>query len=130
MAARGIASALWGRYDPYPPPPSYRPPPHIRLVQSDKPAPLPDPACDWIEDAEWWLARSERSTRSIQRAFEDQEMACVLYETVGAMIDMGREYPGGPFLIRIQVMRAEDWDVGISLSDAGIFLEEPWKGDH
>jgi len=85
--------------------------------------------CDYIEGAEWWLARSKTSVRALQRAFDEQEMACVLYETIGAMVDMGRERPGGMFLIKIQVMRAGEWDVDISLSDAGIFLEEPLKGE-
>lgn len=84
--------------------------------------------CDYIEGAEWWIARSDTSVRALQRAFEDQEVACVLYETVGAMIDMGRARDG-KHLIRIQVMRAGEWDVDLSLSDAGIYLEEPWKGE-
>jgi hypothetical protein len=123
---RGLASKCWGRYDPSP----HEGPiaAHIRLVLSETPAPLPDPACDYIEGAEWWEARSTRSTRALQRAFEEQEVACVLYETIGAMLDVGRT-PSGQYLIKIQVVRAGQWDVDISLTDAGIFLEEPVEGE-
>ena len=84
---------------------------------------MPDPACDYIEGAAWWTAHSDTSVRALQRAFEDQEVAGRLYETIGAMFEAGRHRK--KYLIAIQVMHAGEWDVDISLSDAGVYLEEP-----
>ena len=83
--------------------------------------------CDYIEGAEWWLARSASSVRMIQRAFDDQEVAILLYETVGAMQQI-RRLDNGEYLIRIQLIGAGQWDVDLSLSDARIYLEEPCEG--
>ena len=87
---------------------------------------IPDPMCDYIEGAVWWLAKSRMSVRAIQRAFEDQEVACVLYETVGAMQELMR-LSDGLYLIKIQLTRAGEWDIDLSLTDAGIYLEEPFR---
>lgn len=123
---KGLASQLWPRYDPHPAPAGFVPKIPIRLVTSDEKLPLPDPSCDYIEGAEWWIARSDTSVRTLQRAFEDQEVACLLFETVGAMFEIGRT-ASGQYLIAIQVIGAGQWDVDLSLSDAGIYLEEPAK---
>lgn len=127
MGRRGVTSLHWGRYDSNRPS-DYTPPGHIRFVPAEGKAPLPDPMCDYIDGAEWWLARSNYSIRALQRAFDEQEVACLLYERVGAMLEEGRT-ASGQYLIRIQIIRAGEWDTDISLSDAGIFLEEPWKGE-
>jgi hypothetical protein len=120
----GFASAAWGRYDPHPPK-GFIPKVKLRLIHS---APsVPDPMCDWIEEAEWWMARSDRSVRQIQNAFERSEMACLLYERVGAMKELGRQ--GRQYRIAIQLVRIEpSWDLDISLSDSQIYLDELLHG--
>lgn len=126
MGRRGVTSLRWGRYDPNPPAtaPTSLP---IKLVVTEEKIELPDPMCDYLEGSEWWLVRSDTSIRSIQRAFEEQEIACCLYERVGAMLEAGRT-PSGQYLIRMQIVGAGQWDTDVSLSDAGIFVEELWHG--
>ena len=122
---RGVASILWGKYDPNPVPSDWRPRNHLRLVHS-VPVERPDPMCDYIEEAEWWVARSDYSIRHIQRAFDNNEIACCLYERVGAMMDLGRY--GRQYEIAIQLVTiGDDWDLDCSLSDAGIYLQELYK---
>jgi hypothetical protein len=83
--------------------------------------------CDYIEGAEWWIAHSDYSRRQIERSFYQQEVACLLYERTGAILELGRY--NQQYVIAIQLVRTgTDWDLDVSLSDAGIYLQEMWEG--
>jgi hypothetical protein len=121
MASRD--SPGWPKYDPHPLPPDWRPKFRIRIVPSD-PEPI-DAWADYIENgAEWWLARSERNVPMLLHAFDQGDVACLLYERVGAMIELrGTSEP--PFWIALQLVRTRrDWALDVSLSDAGIYVED------
>jgi hypothetical protein len=96
---------------------------------------------DYIEGAEWWKARSIRSVRMLMKAFDQQEVACCLYERTGAMVQLGRvpaaQMPADEegrrkdgYLIAIQVVRTgrDDWDVDLTLSEIGVILDEQCEG--
>ena len=124
MAQRGKLSDAWGKYvgDVENPRAGRR----VRFRKSDKPVPY-DPMCDYIEDAEWWIARSDKSINQIFRAFEQGNMAICLYERTGAIIHLGRR--DGQHIIAIQlVLTGKDWDIDICLSEAGIYIDEIWDG--
>lgn len=127
MIRNGLASALWGRYTGIPELPNKKTTNHLRLVSSPKTR--VDPMCDYIEGAEWWLARSDSSVRMLQKLFEQQEVACLLYEKSGAIVELGRV--GAQYKIAIQLVRDKkeinNWDLDLSLSDSGIYLEEVYK---
>lgn len=125
MLRSGKASPLWGRgYDPSPPQ-NYHPPPGLRYKPAIRPVSA-DPMADLIEEgAEWWLARGDRSPIELQAAFNNSAVGCVLYETVGAVTQLGRT--GRQYILGIQLTRAGDWDVDLCLAEAGIYLEERWN---
>lgn len=83
---------------------------------------------DYIEGATWWIARSRYSALQLARRFENQNVACLLYEQTGAIVELGRTQKG-QYLIGIQIVHTsqEDWALDLSLTDAGIYLEEPWS---
>lgn len=86
-----------------------------------------DPMRDYIEGADWWLCRSERSRAMLQKMFDQQEVAICLYERVGAILDLGRE--ASQYLLAVQLVRQtrdDEWMLDISLSDVGVYLEETW----
>lgn len=125
---KGKASSGWGRYDPNPPT-SLVLKKRIKLV-SDGSKTKRDPMCDYIEGAEWWTARSKHSVRKLQSLFDQEEVACVMIERVGAIYPLGKQ--GNQYLIAIQVIRFggnKDWDIDLALEDACIYLEEPYEPD-
>ena len=99
MARRGRISPKWGHYDS-------RSDVHVgRRVSFEDSTDLieRDGMCDYIEEAEWWIARSEKSVRQIFRAFDRGEAACCLYERTGAIVELG--HTGQQYLIAIQLVR-------------------------
>lgn len=87
--------------------------------------------CDYIEGGTWWIVRSIRTLRGLQRAFARQDVACCLYERVGPMFEMGTA-PDGTTLLVVQLVRfgdPNDWDLDLSLSEAGMYVEEEFSGE-
>jgi hypothetical protein len=110
--------------------PSYVPAKPLVLLASKTKA-ARDPMADYIEDAEWWLARSKHSQRALVKAFDQQNVACCLIERVGAIIQLSApEERGGEYKIAIQISSAKhSWDVDLCLSEAGIYLDCLWQPD-
>lgn len=120
----GEPAALGHYYDPRPaqqvPGRKYA----IRLVEREGPELDVDPMVDYIEGAEWWLARSENSTKQLRKMFDRQEVAIILYEVIGATIEVAQQ--NGLYIIQIQVMRdgRNDWMAEVALEDIGVYLDE------
>jgi hypothetical protein len=95
----------------------------VRLVPGHDAVPV-NPMRDYIPGAEWWLCKSRKSVPALLRDFSNGDVACVLYERVGAMLPRGTD--GQLFLIAIQLVRnggeENDWD--LCLSEVGVFMEE------
>lgn len=121
----GEASMSWGRYDPNPLPRSFRFARPVYVLPSTGRV-RRDPLSDFIDGAEWWFARSDRTAKALQRAFDNEEVACCLLERVGAILPMGKDDDGN-HVIAIQIARTgKDWDVDLCLSEIGIYLDEIW----
>lgn len=103
-----------------------RPVGRVRLVPHYGPKLPLNPMRDFIPDAEWWLCRSRKSVAALMRDFANGDVACVLYERVGAMLPRGTQ--GQFFLIAIQLVRLggdeDDWDLDLCLSEVGVIMEE------
>lgn len=131
MHAKGHASRGWGRYiGDHPVRVSTKT--TIRLDPNPAPARKTerDPMADYIEGADWWLARSEHSVRKLEYLFKQEEVGCCLYERTGAIIDMGQR-DGRYYRIAIQLIRlggVKDFDIDLCLSEIGIIIEEKWDG--
>lgn len=81
---------------------------------------------DYIPDAEWWIARSDRSVPQLLKAFRQQEVPCLLYERVGEIVPRGK--CGKQHRVGIQLVRTgKDWDLDLCLSDVGVYLEGLWN---
>jgi hypothetical protein len=124
MAKRGKRVEPRTRFfDPRPPlsPPRKA---NIRLVEHDGPEIDVDPMVDYIEGAEWWLARSDNSVSQLRKMFDKQEVAICLYEVVGATLEVTQR--DGYYVIQIQVMHngRDDWMSDVALEEAGIYLDE------
>ena len=128
MGQKGRTSHKWGRYDPSQKKHTLK----KRTVSYSGDSPLVghvhDGMCDYIEGVNWWIARSLKSERQILRAFDNGNVACCLYERTGAIIELG--HTGQQYLIAIQLIRTRhNWDLDITLSELGVYLEELWDGE-
>lgn len=136
----GEAREAWGSYDPLGPivVPKNTP---LRYEPTGEITPY-DPTADYIADGEWYAAHSVKSARQIQKAFEQQEVGCCLYERTGSIVQLGRvprslmpepeegEKRDG-FLIAIQLRRygkGLDWDLDLCLSELGVYVQELYRG--
>lgn len=92
---------------------------------------LADPMADFIEGASWWLARSEKGVMRLQLEFRQGDIPGTLYERMGAMKELGRVGP--LYLLAVQLVRTGtdfgDWDLDLTLTDAGIYVDEPYDGE-
>lgn len=128
MGKKGKLSSAWPLYDPNPPVRIMNP--SIRYVRTSNKSTDTDRMCDYIEGAEWWIARSKRDTPRIFRAFNRGDVACCLYSRTGAIVRLGKLIDRRQYLIAIQlVVTGRDWDLDLSLEDAGIYLEQRWDGN-
>lgn len=131
MAVKRLASRE-PRYDPEPWKQKATKPLRHYLVRSRRAyykAPA-DPMCDHIEGAVWWIVRSKRGLRALHAAFARQDVACCLFERVGAIVEYGTDERTGEQLLAMELLflgGALDWDLDVSLSDAGLYVEEPWQ---
>lgn len=110
-------------YDPHPPAFRFRRPLKARPSSGGV---ISDGMVDYIKDAEWWIARSERNVAAILRMFQRGDVACCLYERCGAMLDLGRT--PCQYVIALQLVRiaSEEWAIDLCLSEIGIYVEEVW----
>ncbi len=111
----------------------YDPNPHV-IIQKPKriklvgpPSKQTDGMADYVEGAEWWIARSKSSFREIMSMFDRGQVPGCLYERTGALIELG--HTGQSYVIAIQLVRTgRDWDLDLTLSEIGVCLEERWDG--
>lgn len=91
----------------------------------------PCPEADYIPGAPWWSALSVLSVRDLARLFDQQDVACILYEVIGAIEPRGEKrvvvYGRPWYPIWIQVSR-NDWTVDLGLEEAGVVLETLFVG--
>lgn len=86
--------------------------------------------CDYVDGAEWWIARSVKSVRAIQRKFSRGDIAITLIEKTGALLELGHLPNVGQYLIAIQLVRSgQDWDLDLTLDELGIEPVMTWDGD-
>ena len=127
MGRRGKLSATWGLYT------GSNKPTHLlgkRRVRYEGVSSFVDHdlMCDYIDGAEWWIARSEKSVNGIIRAFDRGDVGCCLYERTGAIIPLGKR--DGKHLIALQlVMTGFDWDIDLCLEEIGVYVDEMWDGE-
>ena len=126
MGTRGrSASFFWGRgFDPNPPV-GFRPKRKVRYLPLSRDGTLTIPAhplADKLPGVVWWSARSNKGPEDIQVAFDRGRLACVLYTSVGAVVEIKKDNKW--HYLAIQVRDAEEWDVGLCLSEACIYLDE------
>jgi len=114
----------------------------VRLIDGPKRKRESSTMADYIDGAEWWKARSFRSVRLLQKAFDQQEVGICLYERTGAMIELGRVPQSSMppredgsnrdgYSIALQLVRLgtnRDWDIDLCLAEIGVFIDEIYKG--
>lgn len=108
------------RYDPRDAPPVIEVP--FIFHASLKPV-VPDLYAD-LNGAPWWIALSEKSQRQIETAFLTQNVACLLIENVGCVVQLGFDNERGLNVIAIQVYGAGDHLVDLCLTELGVYLQE------
>lgn len=128
MARRAKTAIAGGAYEPNPNTRMVRPK-RLKLEKPTKKRRFTqrDGMADYVENGEWWIARSSSSLRSIQLAFDRGDVGAVLYERTGAIIEIG--HSGTHYILGIQlVLSRHNWDLDTCLEEVDIILEEKWDG--
>lgn len=106
--------------------------PAIRLVESSDSEPEADPLSDFVFGAQWWLCRSDKNRKELMKLFDIGEVAGVLYERVGAILELG--VVSHQYLMAIQLVRYgsefHDWDLDLCLQETGIYVDELYEDPH
>lgn len=80
---------------------------------------------------QWWAASTKRHVGDILRAFREERVGLILYESVGLLAPTGKVFGGRKvILLQLKVPKGYDWAVDVCLSEIGVGLLDPAREEN